>query len=290
MTRHGRHRRSDGSGGAPAPGARRHGRHGAPPDHGSAPGVWPAPALPDPALLGEPALIADVRRLLRVGGPLDLLATVSSMLSLVDPRTLDPYDHLRPPSPGSPGRDELELETLLASFLEARLPESTALLAALGVLAPDRRARARANDEVARRGHRLPSWVAGLAQATSQRAVLVSPPSGDADNVLVGVRLPPAHQATVSVYVDHDEGTVVTDCVVLSARLGEVVAKLRAVIDDPGTRFDDLALPDARVRLVRAIDNGAAAFPPIETDDWPMLRPLVEWVARIAAPGSDGGS
>jgi hypothetical protein len=234
---------------------------------------------------GEPDLVVDVRHLLRVGGPLDLLATVSSMLSLVDPRAVDPFERLRHPPPAHGGPDELELETLLQSFVEARVPEATALLAGVAVLAPDAGARARASAEVARRGHRLPPWVAGLAQARPYRAVLVSHVRGVADNVIVGVRLPPAHEITVSIYVDHDEGTVVTDCVVLSAPLADVVGKLRRVVGGPDTTFADLDLADVRARLTRAIDNGAAAFPPVETEEWPLLRPLVEWVVRRAAPG-----
>jgi hypothetical protein len=243
------------------------------------PGVGPVPR-------DEPDLIVDIRHLLRVGGPLDLLATVSSMLSLVDPRS---FDRLRHPPPGLGGPDELELETLLQSFLEVHVPEATALLAALAALAPDDRARAWATAEVAHRGDHLPAWVGGLAHAEAYRAVLVSHVRGDADNVIVGVRLPPAHEITVSVYVDHDEGTVVTDCVVLPTNLADVVRKLQSAIDDPDTRLDDLDVADARARITRAVDNGAAAYPPVETDDWPLLRPLVEWVARLPAPGALDG-
>ena len=225
--------------------------------------------------------MVDVRHLLQVGGPLDLLATVSSMLSIVDPRTVDPVVHRGAPS----SADELELETILQSFLEVDLPESTALLVAVAELAPDARARARARAEVARRGHPLPAWVTGLPHARPYSAVLVSHVGGVADNVLVGVRLPPDHEITVSIYIDHDEGTVVTDCVALPARLADVVAKVHSVVDELGTSFVDLDVADALARMTRAVDNGAAAYPPVETEDWPLFRPLVEWVARLVAPG-----
>ncbi len=231
-----------------------------------------------------------MRHLLRVGGPLDLLATVSSMVSIVDPRTIDPSEH--PRAAIGPGgiTDELELETILQSFLEVEVPESTALLVALAELAPDAGARARARAEVVRRRDPLPAWVDQLPRARPYRAVLVSHVRGMADNVLVGVRLPPDHEISVSVYIDHAEGTVVADCVALPASLGDVVAKLRSVVDELGTSFDDLALPDARARITRAVDNGATAHPPVETEDWPLFRPLVEWVTRLVADDEIGGS
>src|SRR5687767_14490153 len=101
MARSGRHRRGTGTSGTapsmpstplrPSPGAPMRAR-----------GPGPLPAEVDPLAFPEPDLVVDVRHLLRVGGPLDLLATVSSMLSIVDPRTVYPYDHLRPPQ-GSRG-------------------------------------------------------------------------------------------------------------------------------------------------------------------------------------------
>ena len=286
MAKRGRHRRGDGWGGTFPPGGPRSGRGSSPSGWAPVRGAVGGPAGLGPTARDEPDLILDIRHLLRVGGPLDLLATVSSMLSLVDPRS---FDRLRLPPPGLGGPDELELETLLQSFLEVRVPEATALLAALAALAPDDRTRAWAAAEVARRGHHLPAWVGGLAHAEVHRAVRVSHVRGDADNVLVGVRLPPAHEITVSVHVDHDEGTVVTDCVVLPAGLVDVVRKLQGAIDDPGTQLDVLDLPDARARITRAVDNGAAAYPPVETDDWPLLRPLVEWVVRLPDPGTLDG-
>jgi hypothetical protein len=286
MAKRGRHPRGSTVGGTSPPGARPSAPGPSQPGWGpfrgspsGAGGVGPAPR-------DEPDLIVDIRHLLRVGGPIDLITTVSSMLSLVDPRS---FDRLRHPPPGLGGPDELELETLLQSILDVDVPEATALLTALAALAPDARARAWAADEVARRGDHLPAWVGGLAHAEAHGAVVVSHVRGDADNLLVGVHLPPAHEMTVAVYVDHDEGTVVTDCVVLPARLADVVVRLRSAIDDPGTRLDDLDLADAGARITRAVDNGAAAYPPVETDDWPLLRPLVEWVARLLPPAASDG-
>jgi hypothetical protein len=276
MAKSGRHRRDTGVGGAPTPRTRPL-------------GLAPPPAELDPGTCQEPDLVVDVRHLLRVGGPLDLLATVSSMLSIVDPRTVYPFEHLRPQHDAVGAADELELETIMQSFLEVDVPESTALLAALAELAPDAEARARARAEVVRRSDVLPAWVTGLQTAEPYRAVLVSHVRGMAENVILGVRVPPRHEITVSVYIDHDEGTVVTDCVALPARLADVVVTLSSVIAELGTRFDDIDPADARGRITRAVDNGAAAYPPVETEDWPLFRPLVEWVARLIASGGPTG-
>ena len=292
MARSGRHRRGTGTGDTTPlrPSSAGWGSAGS----GPAPPGWlpsrRAPSGVEPVAPQEPDLVVDVRHLLRVGGPLDLLATGSSMVSIVDPRTIDPLVHPRPGVGPGGSPDELELETILQSFLEVEVPESTALLVALAELAPDAGARARARAEVARRRDRLPAWVDQLSRARPYRAVLVSHVRGMADNVLVGVRLPPGHEISVSVYIDHAEGTVVADCVALPASLADVVAKLRSVVDELGTSFDDLALPDARARITRAVDNGATAHPSVETEDWPLFRPLVEWVTRLVADHEIDGS
>lgn len=294
MARSGRHRRGTGTGGKPPSTPSTPSTPWPPPTPPPAAslrprGPGPLPAEVDPLAFPEPDLVVDVRHLLRVGGPLDLLATVSSMLSIVDPRTVYPYDHLRPPTGSRGAADELELDTIVQSFLEVDVPESSALLAALAQLAPDPSVRARARAEVVRRGDALPPWVTGLAHARPYRAVLVSHVRGMADNVILGVRLPPRHEITVSVYIDHDEGTVVTDCVALPAQLTDVVVTLQSVIAELGTWFDDIDLVDARDRITRAVDNGAAAYPPAETEDWPLFRPLVEWVVRLVPTEHDTG-
>jgi hypothetical protein len=247
-----------------------------------------------PALAGlppsaQPELITDVRRILLVGGPLDLLAMVSSMLWLVDPRSVDPLDHsgYRGTAPPHGGAHDLGLEALIDSFVEVDLPETTAVLTALAAMVPDERARARVRAELSCRSDHLPAWVEHLAGAEPYRAVEVSHVLGGGATVMVGVRLGPAHEITVSACIDHTRGAVVEDAVVPTP-IEEAVATLRHAVDDPLTRKDDIELADARARITDAVERGATTQPHLQTDDWLLCRPLVEWVARLLPGGGDG--
>jgi hypothetical protein len=125
--------------------------------------------------------------------------------------------------------------------------------------------------------------VAGLAHAGLHQAVVLSHTRGDSDNVMAAVRLPPVHEFTVSVHIDHALGSVVADGVAVAAPLVEVLDRLRGALDDPDTVLEVLDLATARARVRQAVDAGARIVPPVETDDWPRCRPLVEWVARLPA-------
>lgn len=81
---------------------------------------------------GPGDLLADVRHRLASGEPVDLLAYVSTLLAAVDPRGESPFERER-----ADGPEHATLPTLLESFAEVVLPETTALLAALAELGPD---------------------------------------------------------------------------------------------------------------------------------------------------------
>lgn len=75
----------------------------------------------------------------------------------------------------------------------------------------------------------------------------------------------------------------------VDAPVDEVTAQLREATDhDPDTTFADLALADARARVEDAIDVGAVTYPPLESETWPVCRPLVEWVLRAMPEGGTG--
>jgi hypothetical protein len=228
-----------------------------------------------------------VQRILLVGGPLELLAMVSTMVSLVDPRSFGPEEQARWASRHG-GGDDLQIDGLVDSFVQLDMPETTAVLVALAELVPDERVRIRVRLEVTRRADRLPAWIGDIGRAAAYRAAAVTHVVGDGENVLVGVRLGPVHELTVSVFVDHTLGTVARDAVVVPAAIAEVLATLRAAVDDPDTRYNDIPLADARARITEAVERGARLRPDLETDEWPLCRPLVEWVARRMPDGGDG--
>ena len=108
---------------------------------------------------------------------------------------------------------------------------------------------------------------------------------GDGDSYLLGVTMPSGRGLAALVYVDHNLGTVVKDAFVMVEPLAAVAETMAARVSDPD---QTLTLADpASVRAVaeEAIERGAMTYPPLESDTWPMCRPLVEWMLRLLPAG-----
>ena len=231
---------------------------------------------------GPADLMADARQRLASGEPLDFLGYASTLLAAVDLRGQNPFEREHDGRP-----ERATLPTLIESFAEVVLPETTALLAALAELGPDELTRARARLALAMRPHPLPDWLARLGEASVYRAVESTHVLGDGDNVLLGARLP-GHELTAVIYIDHNLGTVVKDAFPAPGPISEVAGRLREAADDPDVRLRDIGLADARSRVAEAIEVGAITFPPFETETWPASRPLTEWLLRLLPEGGTG--
>ena len=222
----------------------------------------------------------NVRRRLQSGEPLDLLAEVSSLLAVVDPRE---YGFGR-----RDGEPPYSLRELVDMFLDVDRIETTALLAVVAELTDDDVLAARIRRGLAERGDRLPEWLARLGEAEVYRAQEMVHVLGDGDNVHVAVRFAGGAELTAVVYIDHNMGTLVKDAFVVPESLAELEAFMRAKVDDPDTVWRDLDLADARVRITEAIERAAMTVPPFETDTWPVCRPIVEWLTRRMPGGGVG--
>ena len=109
------------------------------------------------------------------------------------------------------------MPTLVESFAEVVLPETTALLATLAELGPDELTRARAPRALAARPHQLPGWLARLGETSVYNAAESTHVLGDGDSVLLGARLP-EDELTAVIYIDHNLGTVVKDAFPVAAQ------------------------------------------------------------------------
>ncbi len=222
----------------------------------------------------------NVRRKLQSGEPLDLLAEVSSLLAVVDPRE---YGFGR-----RDGEPPYSLRELVDMFLDVDRIETSALLAVVAELTDDDVLAAGIRRGLAERGDRLPEWLARLGEAEVYRAQEMVHVLGDGDNVHVAVRFAGGAELTVVVYIDHNMGTLVKDAFVVPESLAELEVFMRAKVDDPDTVWRDLDLADARVRITEAIERAAMTVPPFETDTWPVCRPIVEWLTRQMPAGGVG--
>jgi len=230
----------------------------------------------------EPDLIQEVALALAEDHPLQLLALVSSLLAVLDPRRGGPFE--TKPDPEMPSRDEL-----VQLFLDVDLPETTALLAVFAELSGDDMLRQRIRREIVARPHALPSWVIDLRDATVERVVEMVHMLRDGDNIMIEVSLPGGSPLSLVVYIDHNLGTLVKDAFAVPEALDGLIEDMRSAADnDPDTSWADLDPADARVRIQEAIELGAITFPPFETDTWPACRPLVEWAISMLPMGGSG--
>ena len=323
------------------------------PSPGPGPGPGPGPASgyrprrePD---RGEPDILRGVRARLATGEPLDLLTEVSSLVSAVDPRSQAPFARARNervgggeatggrrsgrrPHPAAAAKADAEgrfaelpsLDDLVRSFVDVDRFETTALLAAIAVMAPDELVRARARREVAERAHVLPAWLAGLGAAHARRTMEMVHVLGDGDDLLIELELPgagrsgagrpgagrpaagrpaagrgrpgagrpgaaPPHVFTLVVYVDHNLGSVVKDAFPVPGPIDDLVEVMQAHAETTiDTTWRTLDPADAGARIRAAVDRGALLRPPLESDTWPACRPMVEWAARLLPPGGRG--
>jgi hypothetical protein len=180
------------------------------------------------------------------------------------------------------------LERLVDSFQEVVRPETTAMLAVIAEMVDDELLRDRLRREVAGRGHQLPLWLDHLADVLVHRSVEMVHVLGDGDNVILGVHLPPRHELSAVVYIDHNMGTLVKDAFVVPDAIDSLADLMRRTANDPDTQWRDIDRANARVRITEAIELAATPTPPFESDTWPACRPVVEWLARALPPGGTG--
>jgi len=226
-----------------------------------------------------PDLFDQVAEALGTGQPFALLSLASSFLALSDPRA----DTSLAGDDGVPPREEL-----VQAVAEVPRREASALLAAVAGLTGDRLLRARVGREITARGHALPSWLVELDHARAvDQAFEFTHVLRDGENLAVGIVLPDASELAVSVYVDHNLGTVARDALVVPGALSGLVQLMQDTDDDPDLALLEIAPADARARATQAIDDGALLVPPLESDTWPANRPLVEWALSLLPSGGE---
>ncbi len=225
----------------------------------------------------DQALFQNLRRALRSGEPLALLAVVSGLLEVTDSRNRDPF---------APDEQRAGLDDLVGSFIGTPYAETTATLTAIRALVADEVLAARTGRELETRRHPMPDWLKVLDQARLVRDVwFMTHVLGDGDDFLIGVTLPSGHALSALVYVDHNMGTVVKDAFVVPEPLEDLAIKMGTLIEDPDQSLTRTDPATARAVVEAAIDSGSRLYPPLTSDSWPMCRPLVEWMLRMLPTG-----
>lgn len=211
---------------------------------------------------------------------LPLLELASSILAVLGPRhaTLTA-------ARGSAGPDRAGF---LQALLGSPLPETLVLLAVIHALSTDELERARIARVLRSESAEAEELLTEFADLRPYRAVEMVHVLDDGDNILVGVRGPDGDEFTLVIYIDHNMGTLVKDAQALPGPIEDVLETMRYQVEDPDTRWTDIPLADARVRIQDAAERTSAVFPRLDAEQWPALRPLTEAVLRLAPGGGKG--
>ncbi|WP_336031219.1 hypothetical protein [Geodermatophilus sp. FMUSA9-8] len=182
--------------------------------------------------------------------------------------------------------DPAATATLIRRIAAWDRPESSAGAVAMAALAGDESLRREMRRAAADRGHALPRWLAELHRAQPvSRAVQLTGPFRDVDELVVGLTVPGGHALTAVVRVDNELGFRAVGGVAHEDRLDDVVARIAAGTPDLSVR--DVAPADARARLTEALRGPDLDVLLGRDTPWPRLRPLVGWLVALLPPGGD---
>lgn len=224
----------------------------------------------------EAPLVDEVRQAL-ADHPLELLGIVSVIIEATRPEALASL-------PSGERNETVDLDGLVAGFIDVPDVGTTALLAVLAEMLEDAELRARCRQALDARSDTLPRWLTELPDVEVYRAVRMTHPQGDHDEMLVGARLAGGEQLTCAVSVARD-GAAIKDGFAVADSISNVVRTAAERNTDPETGFAVTALSDARAALEHGLTQSGAVLEP--TDSWPACRPLVRWLTRRLPEGTE---
>ncbi len=214
------------------------------------------------------ALSDFARKALARRHPLDLLSIASLLVNVAKP---DPL-----------GNDTY-VDSVLGALIEVPNRETTALLAVIAELFDDDpAAQLRCREELAGRDEHLPQWIPALSQVDVYRAVRRSHVLGDADEIVLGMRIDGEHELTVVVWIDHTILSGIADVGVVPKPIAKALVRVAERSAD--TDVVEMSLADARAWLEDALAKPTFGQ---ETQTWPLYRALVQWLVRRLPDGGE---
>jgi hypothetical protein len=218
--------------------------------------------------------LGDALRRALAGHPLTLLTMASTVIKVAKPEQLL--------SLKSDQRDTSDLDRVLTGLIGVKNRETAGLLAVIAeLLVDDPAQQSQCRHEVAERGEHLPRWISALPEVDVYRAVRRTHVFGDADELVIGMRIDGRHELTIAVRIDHNLWSSVVDAGALPDPIDETLARLAETSKD--TSVFEIALADARAWIEDALNKPALAP---KTHTWPVYRALVQWlVGRLPEGG-----
>jgi Domain of unknown function (DUF6398) len=225
-------------------------------------------------------LLDEVEVALAANHPLAMLQTASAVLNAVDRRNDHPLDR-------STKHEQLPLPDLLSALLAGEAPAAAALAWTMSHLSGDEVLRARVVRDLGPRSFLLPSWMQQLNKVEIVAAEQVTDTVRDGYDIVIHARLA-GHDLTTVTFIDFNMGMLVKDNLLSDGPLESFNEVWREHADTRHTALEALSPADARARISDAIEVGAMTWPPVESEDWPAGRPLLEWILRQIPDGGRG--
>ena len=179
----------------------------------------------------------------------------------------------------------------LDTFLEVDVAETTALLHMVAAMGPDEELRSRARLGLTARRQPMPPQITGLAEAQVTETVALGDEAGE--NLMAELVLPRGVRAVLVAYVEWSPAPYVKDAFVVPEPLEQILEKYRELMAREGMVLDEVletVVPaDARARFTDALAATPADVAQSgDFEQWPMLRPFVEFVVSRMPEGGMG--
>lgn len=177
------------------------------------------------------------------------------------------------------------MPTLVASFVDIDVRETSAALALMGALLDDELAGV-CRDAAASRRQPLPAEVADFTDQRGVGAYRLHGGRASLEHVLVGVATGGGARLTWVVMVDHAHGGAISDAFYAHSHVEQVREDfIHLALDTDRMTCTELSLADARAIIERGIAAWTPELPFPPRESWPLARPMLRASMLALPPG-----
>lgn len=234
-----------------------------------------APQVPDEANV--------LRRALDAPTPVDLLSFASNVATVLEP----PKSKLAPAFPEDDPLGGLNLQGFAETLIATPSEETDTLLVAWSVMLDDPVLRSKVQQQVRPRLKVVPPWFAELPRFHVERALVISNPLGGEETFALQVKGLRGGFILI-VEVETLGNPFVEDVFKTMGDIEGLVTYLTEQIGPDRVQAKPMPLDQVRAKIEDALKITDMMLPPVETETWPGIRPLLEWQLRTMPEGGEG--
>ena len=222
----------------------------------------------------RPELLEMIAQAASVDSPTLLLDLASSLLAA--------NEVAQQQSPDIPSVQELGIE-----MLDSVPAETEPLLRIWAEMLGDEIFRRRVHRQLSAAGsNNLPEWIHRADQIRPRRASTIISEVRIEETIFLEISTA-GGPTTLAIAVERSGSPFLEDAYLIDDSVDSVLADIASNPELTGERVD-LSLADAAALLSEAFDMGEHMYPPTETETWPGMRSLLEWMLRLLPSGGTG--